>query len=158
MSEQDTTPQIDTSAFEEKIALLEASLGEANARERLGFAKRIAEAEIQLGERYTKDMDKRVESLSAQPKEALTLLESSLSNRLKLQTPKPESKGEIATITEEREPNQVTVEEMKAWLRDAVFGFPPPSAEARRTVAKMRRNPDHPMAHEYATLFKGGSA
>ncbi|NOR39183.1 MAG: hypothetical protein GQ580_06325, partial [Candidatus Thorarchaeota archaeon] len=158
MSEQDTTPQVDFSEYEEKIKLLEATLGEANARERHGFAKRIAEAEIQLGERYTKDEVKRVEELSAQNKEALELLESSLLNRLKLQTPKPEAKGAVATITEEREPNQVTVEEMKAWLREAVFGFPPPSPEARRTIAKMRRNPEHPMAPEYARLFRGGSA
>jgi len=158
MSEEDTTPQIDVSIFEAEIETLKAALGESDARERQGLAKRIAEAEVQLGERYTKDETKRVESLSAQPKEALELLESSLQNRLKLQTPKPEAKGAVATITEEREPNQVTVEEMKAWLREAVFGFPPPSAEARRVIAKMRRSPDHPMAHEYALLFKGGSA
>jgi len=155
MSEQDTQPEIDTSKFEEQIESLEAKLGESDARERRRIATGIAEAEVQLEERYIKDSDKRIEELSAQPKEALELLESSIKNRLKVQKPKPESKGAIATDSETRAPNQITVEEAKAWLREAVFGLPPPAKEAKRVVAKMRRNSDHPMAAEYASFYKG---
>lgn len=156
MSEEDVQPQIDVSDYENKIESLEAKLGEFDVRERQGLAKRIADAEVQLGERYTKDLDQRVKGLAEKPKEALELLESSLENRLRVQAPKPEAKGAVATITEEREPNQITVEEGKAWLREAVFGFPPPSPDARRVVAKMRRNTEHPMAAEYARLYRGG--
>ena len=157
MSEEDVNPNEDLlSDYENKIEELQKELGESKAAERRRIAEGIAEAEVQLGERYAKDKDNRVEELSAQPKEALMLLESSLRNRLKHQTPKPESKGAIATTTESRKPNQITVEEAKAFLREGVFGFPPPSAEAKRVVAKMRRNPEHPMAAEYARIFREG--
>lgn len=157
MSEEDKQPEIDTSEYEEEIKSLKATLGEFDARERLGLANRIAEAEVQLEERYNKDLDQRVKELTSEEKSALILLESSLRNRLKVQAPKPEAKGAIATITEEREPNQITVEEAKAWLREAVFGFPPPSPGSRRVVAKMRRSSEHPMAAEYAELYRGGN-
>lgn len=157
MSEEDKQPETDTSELEAEVKSLKATLGEFDARERQGLASRIAEAEVQLGERYNKDLDQRVESLVAEDKGALILLESSLQNRIKVQAPKPEAKGAIATITEEREPNQITVEESKAWLREAVFGFPPPSSGARRVVAKMRRSSEHPMAAEYAALYRGGN-
>jgi hypothetical protein len=154
MSEQDEKPkEVDLSEYQNQINELKAKLGESEARERQRIAKGIAEAEVQLGERYAKDTDSRVQELSEKPKDALELLESSLKNRLRVQKPKPEAKGAIATIKEEREPNQITIEEAKAFLREGVFGFPPPSQNARRVVARLRKSSENPMAAEYARLF-----
>lgn len=163
MSEQtnDQAAEVELTEAQDKLKAAEESNTVLTERVKKTFARTVAEAEVEMGQRKQEDLNTRVESLKSKSVDALELLSEATSERLVIfrrdqHATTSRSQGIVSEDDEELEPTEVSAEELKTFLRKEWMGWPEPSESAKEAVRMNRRNTFHPNYNLYAQRERGG--
>jgi hypothetical protein len=159
--ERDHAAELELVEVQKKLTAAEQAKLKLTEQLNGNLARTIAEAEIEMGQRKSDDLVKRIESLKSKPVEALELLAESTRERLILFRHDNDAVSRSQGIVTEEDdddgdPTVISAEETKDFLREKWMGWPKPSESAKATIRAFRSNSYNPNVAEYARRQKGG--
>lgn len=163
MSEKESSQKIETQLTESRQKLDESKTENEDLRTRVKvtLARNVAEAEIEMSERSSTDLEKRIEELKSKSIEALELLSESMSERVvafrRDQSSDVGSRGIVSDdAVEEIDPTNIPKEDLKDFLRENWLKWPEPSEAGKKSAKAWTKHSLHPMHLEHAERGYGG--
>jgi hypothetical protein len=148
--------QEEIDAMKQELKSKDDELAKAQDSVKAMLARKIAEAEIEIGSRKESDLEDRVAELKNKDSNALELLSETLGDQVLVarRSVPAESRGIVTDDVPSEVPSGIGREELKDLIREGMFRWDKPSPTAVKEVREWSRNPLNPLFAEYQERFR----